>query len=135
MEIQNLPERVDRRRSFLVFLLASRGRSSPAASSAIIAATNQVAARAKVPPAAAAARTQHAGGTKRHGLAGVASGTQATEVVAADLAGGVVLRRCLVAIARIAASITTAHIGTATPVCLLAETLHLGLLLRASSLQ
>lgn len=134
-----IPESIHRGR-FLVVLLAGGRGTSAAAGRAVITTPNQVATGAQVFAPAAAARSQQAGGTEGDGLVGVAGGPQTTEVITADLAGGVIRRRGLVSVATEATGIATTHLrttttATASAVGLLARSLHLGRLLGPSSLQ
>ncbi|KKA17182.1 hypothetical protein T310_9150, partial [Rasamsonia emersonii CBS 393.64] len=85
---------------------------------------------------AAAARAKHAGRPKRRGLVRASRRLESPEVVTSDLAGRIVLRRLLIPeIAGEIARISTAKRRSTAPVGLLAETLHLSLLLLTGSLQ
>jgi hypothetical protein len=129
-----VPESIHGRGSFGI-LLAGRRSSGTRAGSAVVTAADQVTTGTEVLAAAVGARAEKTGRSEGHGLVGVAGGAETAEIVATDLAGGVVGRRSLITISKSAGvTATHGHAATASAVVGLALALGLGGLSSTGSL-
>lgn len=118
----------------MIFFLAGGRGASARAGSTVVAATDKVTTGAKVLATAVCARTKEARWTERHGLVGVASSPQATEIVTANLARGIVVRRSLLTISEAGVTATHWQATTASTVAGLALALSLSSLSSTGSL-